>query len=68
MPANSTRRNKRIWAAVLDVVAGHACGSRTVRRSSIPFSESFHGPPVGFYKRGCQEKTLFLFREDGIFF
>jgi len=24
--------------------------------------------PVGFYKRGCQEKTLFLFREEGIFF
>jgi hypothetical protein len=23
---------------------------------------------VGFYKRGCQEKTPFLFREEGIFF
>jgi hypothetical protein len=24
--------------------------------------------PVGFYKRGCQAKTLFLFREEGMFF
>jgi hypothetical protein len=24
--------------------------------------------PGAFYKRGCQEKTLFLFREEGMFF
>jgi hypothetical protein len=24
--------------------------------------------PVGFYKRGCQVKILFLFREEGMFF
>lgn len=24
--------------------------------------------PVGFYKRGCQVKTLLLSREEGIFF
>jgi hypothetical protein len=25
-------------------------------------------PLIGFYKRGCQVKTLFLFREEGMFF
>jgi hypothetical protein len=34
-----------------------------------PSTDSRSGyKPVGFYKRGCQDKTLFLFRVEGIFF
>jgi hypothetical protein len=31
-------------------------------------SASLAALPVGFYKRGCQVKTLLLSREEGIFF
>jgi hypothetical protein len=37
-------------------------------RNAKPPAESGSALPVGFYKRGCQVKTLLLSREEGMFF
>src|SRR5487761_1324489 len=73
MKTFGNRRTGAIRAYVCDLHSGNS-GWVAVLLNESPCSAKAEGlpqigmKPIGFYKRGCQVKTLFLIREEGMFF